>query len=395
MNSLKKQVVYILAQIDRIGQLAGEMFYLRNLYEESKFDLTVISYPPEFMPRTNIATYRISTRGVNVLHSIDDRLIWYTHNNRSTDRIGLFNYGDIAYYLLPPDNIAPDFMLKYKNRTPIHPFRLTEEEIEKGQLLSETFQILKDAPIVTMHVREGGYLPHLSYHSYRDSEVKNYVPAIEFLISEGYYVVRIGDKSMKPLQNLPEQFIDAPFHPAYCDLVEPFFISQSRFFISTGSGPHALAQGFGIPVLQTNQPILAAIWGEKDDVIIHKRYYSHERGRALSYSEVLLSPVMDFYETGLYKNVGLELFDNTSEEILIAVKEMHERLNDTYWACDEVKEVNDQVQAIRKKANEYRAEKCADTVYPFLPCYWHNVQISNEFAKANPYFLECRLPQDR
>ena len=76
--------------------------------------------------------------------------------------------------------------------------KLTEEEIIKGQSKLKDFGIPKNAKIVCITCRDSIYLKkkfpkkNFDYHSYRDANINHYIPAIKFLISKGFYVIRLG-----------------------------------------------------------------------------------------------------------------------------------------------------------------------------------------------------------
>lgn len=368
MKSSRKKLVYIHALIGRIGHLALEMFYLRNIFNENEFKTTVITYPSRFA--ANNAVYEIVMRGVNVIHSTDQKLI----------RSGIYNL----------DPLRRDFFTRFHQREPIFNFSLLESEIEKGNQLRDSFNIPRTAPIVTLHVREPGYLTHLTYHSYRDNNIQNYVSAIKYLIERGFYVVRLGDKTMKPAIVPPPQLIDAPFHPAYSDFVDPYFIAMSKFYVGAASGPLNLAQGFGIPVLHTNCPIQADIWGNKNDLLVFKKYYSHELGRYLTYEEIILSSAPGFNTSEEFEQAGIQVIENSPEEILLPVKEMNARLNGTYSPAPEFEEINQRLRIIHESAHYYHKEFANPNKIPYrnyYALYGSNAQISHEYIKANPWFL--------
>lgn len=386
---MKKRVFYVLGQIDRIGQLVEEMFWLCNLYHPDKYDITVITFPPATKPQTNMACYEIVMRRVNVLHTENGEFIWRVHKNIDNPELHAIHETENGIYvLIHPSALRKEFLQKTKGQ-PHFFFNLDESDIERGKKLRESFGIPNQAPIVTLHVREGGYLPELSYHSYRDADVYNYLPAIEYLKKQGFYVVRLGDKGMKKLPDLGPQVIDAPFHKNYTNFVEPYFIAVSRFYVGVTSGPWGVARGFGVSILDTNKPLLGVDWGLEGDLFIPKKYYSRKLKRYLTYEEIICSALPDYYKTEYYENANVELHENSAEEILRAIVEMNERINGTYYGLTsgESRKTDQLYKEIQQKGHRYRKNRF-DTRTDFYSMYWSKIRISNEFVKINPYFME-------
>ncbi len=387
----KKKIVYPLALIDRIGELSRQMFHLRNLYDEDEYDITVVTFPPNLKPRTNKAVYDIATRGVNVAHSTDSKLMWACHSHKD---LSLQTHGDTLYVFTRLDNLQIMFFEKFKNKRQNYYFSLSDSDIERGYQLRKKFGIPESAPTVVLHVREEEYLQ--SSDAYRNANIENYIPAINYLIDKGYYIIRIGDNTMKRFVNSPPQLIDAPFHEEYIDFVEPYFIAVSNFFIGCASGPDALATGFGTPALFVNGIFQAGTWGGNGDLYVPKKVYSNKLGRYLTYEEFILSPALLFNEDKSLQQSGIEFRENSPEEILMAVKEMDERLDNVYSSPqEEIAKINRRFKTIQAKAYYYR--KCTIDAnvwasYPLYIMYLSNMQISMEFIKMNPDFLGHEWP---
>jgi putative glycosyltransferase (TIGR04372 family) len=73
----------------------------------------------------------------------------------------------------------------------------------------------------------------------------------------------------------------------------------------------------------------------KNDLFIHKIYRCSESQRILSFREVLDRGALDFKRTHQYKANGLEVVDNTAEEILALAKELNERIDKTWQSQKE------------------------------------------------------------
>jgi len=196
---------------------------------------------------------------------------------------------------------------------------------------------------------------------------------------------------MKRFVDAPSQLIDAPFHPDYCDFVEPYFAAVSKFFIGCTSGPDMLTMAFGTPALFVNAAMLATMWGNEKDLYVPKKVYSYQLERYLTYEEFLLSPALGFFDDRFFQQAGIEFKENSSEEILGAVREMNARLDGTYSPQQEIEQ---RVRAIQAKAHYFRQhiDPKIWLAYPLYVMYLSNMQISAEYIKTNPDFLGHEWP---
>ena len=128
-------------------------------------------------------------------------------------------------------------------------FRLPEREKWESALLQAT----NDGSYCVLHYREGGY--QYSYKGdYRNIGTDQIEPIIDFVLNQKVNVVRIGHPEMTPL--LPRHgFVDLSGEPF---MLQACAISRARFFLELSpSGPSALANAFGIPMLRANAIILS------------------------------------------------------------------------------------------------------------------------------------------
>ena len=398
--------VYMLGAIERIGEVADQMFYLRNLYPEEGTQFDLITFPFEMRPKTNKRFFQIATRGMRHRTSTDEELVYVYRRidvNRATPQLDglMVRHGmgcgrDKLEAVLPPgQTLVPygpvglnsTFIERYRrwSRPPFH-FSLSEEEKTEGLMLQSQLGIPQGAPIVTLHVREGGYLPQFNY-DHRYSDITNYFPAVEYLIQQGYWVVRIGDTEMRPIDASSEQFIDLPFHSKYSELADPYLISKSRFVLGTSSGPWAVARGFNIPTLLTNGVFEAIRWAEPGALFVPKHYHSIALGRDLSYEEILTSPAVEFPRQELFDRAGIELRENSSDEILRATKEMHQRVEGTYASQDELERLHTRERWIQEKAHMSRRQHLPRLSYPFLVNFWSSEALATSYLETNPHYL--------
>jgi len=398
-NKMKKNrriFVHKVGSADKIGELTGQAFRLRNLLFDEGVNICILTFPVDHKKRINKATYNIVLRGINIIHTTNSKLIYKPLRDNPCLVYDKDNIYPIWY---DNDNILKIFCKKYSEKKIDYHFSLTDLENRMGNKLREEFQIPTNAKIVTLVVRESGYTSSDGVYNFRDASIENYIPAVNYLIDQGFYVVRLGDKSMKRIKNTPSQFIDAPFHPNYTDLVDPYFISKSKFFFGCGTGPMELASGFGIPILATDLPIISqSIVLDKKSLVIYKKLYSRKLKRNLTYEEILMSPCIEFFDDKYYQEADIEVVPNTPEEIMLATKEMNERLDEKDFSSKDINKVNQRVKNIHEKAiciyknkqyiKEYLPNEHIKISYlPYYCTFLSKCQISLEYTKLNPDFL--------
>ncbi len=98
---------------------------------------------------------------------------------------------------------------------------------------------------VSLHVRNGDF-----FNSRRNQPLDTFVPAIKFILSNGGYVIRVGDSSM---ENLPELHGLIDVRSSSVDYwLHSYVLANGLFHIGTTSGPDWIPSLFGVPTLITN-----------------------------------------------------------------------------------------------------------------------------------------------
>jgi len=385
----KKKVFYILSQLYAYGEIASQVWRLRNLYyDQDNYDITIITYPLQKL-RVNKSLYNIAMRGLNVVHSTDDKMIWFPQDYPSNK---IFEDDDSIFVNLESGELRNLFLQKYQNKTPNFFFKLSKNELKMGNQLMDHYKIPSGSPIITLHVRETGYKnshgrPEGSDGTLRNAKIETFFPTIKYLLDEGYYIVRLGDNTMTQIPFNHKRLIDVPFCSFYNDLVDLFFISKSFFFICSPSGPLTIADAFATPRLITNFPIWEHVWAWKNDLYLFKKYYSYQKNKLLSYEDILCSEVLNIPNINKAKELKIEVIDNTSEEIFSAVKEMIARLKGNYFSSQEMKSINKYFRCIQFKASKLHSEYTT----PILNLFDNkNVPISLEYIRLNRHFIDLK-----
>jgi len=173
--------------------------------------------------------------------------------------------------------------------------------------------------LVTLHVREPAYKAALGIADrwkdhVRNARIDSYFEAIDWLVAQGYLVVRIGDPQMTPVRRAG--VIDLATSEPRDAQLELWCVLHSRFFISTDCGPYNLAVLGNVPCLATNMShVIGGYPLRRHDMYLLKRVVDVKTGRELDLSELL--------EPGRLKHrwdpEQFAFCDNTAAEILDGV----------------------------------------------------------------------------
>ena len=169
----------------------------------------------------------------------------------------------------------------------------------------------------------------------RNQELDDYLPAVNEIIRRGGFVIRIGNKSMDALPSNPK-IIDLLDDNLDQKLLHAFALANAKFMLGTTSGPALIPSLYGIPTLVTNLTSIArnslsssagSFYLPKKVKIISGNYLSLAEilTRPESYSEATISEL---------KKAGLELVNNSAEEILEATIEMFNNLDKGVFSKD-------------------------------------------------------------
>jgi putative glycosyltransferase (TIGR04372 family) len=212
------------------------------------------------------------------------------------------------------------------------------------QALIERMGIPRDAWFVCIHVRENGFRNDKGRREYRNSDIKNYIPAIQEITSRGGWVVRMGDNTMTPLPVM-EGVFDYPFSNFKSDLMDLCLIKNCCFYIGCQSGTYDIAKMFNKPVLLLNMynwtfggPL------HTEDRGIVKHVFSKNDNRYLSVKE-LFSGGWEIQDMNGYVD-DYVFFENTKEEILSAVIEYLSYLENNCFPVSDIQKMA--VDCLRK-----------------------------------------------
>src|SRR3990170_167503 len=229
------------------------------------------------------------------------------------------------------------------DRFPPH-LELTAEEEVKGEAGLRAMGVPPGSPFVCLLVRDSVYLdahqPYAwSYHNYRDSDVQNYVLAAEELANRGYFVIRMGAKVRKAIKTAHPKVIDYAANGMRSDFMDIYLGAKCEFCISTGAGWDAIPEICRRPIVYVNFVPFGYLHTSRNEFIsLPKHHVLEKEGRKLTLREIFTHGVGFAMYAADYESKGVQLIENTPEEIRDVVIEMAERLNSTWQSHEDAEE---------------------------------------------------------
>ena len=215
--------------------------------------------------------------------------------------------------------------------------KFTTEEEARGEAGLRAMGIPIGVSFVCLTVRDSAYLAEqfvgndYNYHNYRDSDVQSYVLAADALADRGFFVIRMGAKVHSAINSAHPKVIDYATNGMRSDFMDIYLGAKCAFCITVGTGFDAVPVIFRRPVLQVNAVPLGYCytWGS-NPLLLTKHHIDTSSGRELTMSEIFSRDVGFCLHTSDYESKGVDLIENTPEEIRDVAIEMVERLNGTW-----------------------------------------------------------------
>ncbi len=210
------------------------------------------------------------------------------------------------------------------------PFLPTEDADCEDWLKSKGWA--KGEPFVVLLVRDSTYLSQdhsdydWSYHSYRDSDIKTYIPAIEWLASQGVWVLRMGKSMATRIQSKSNRIVDYAFDAKKSDLLDIWLFANSSAIISTASGLDYLGGIYRKPILFVNAMPLLDLASFFDMTWIPKNLVWKKSGQNLTLSETIQNT---YYRSCEYESHGIEVEDLSAEVITQSVIEFWQKTSNS------------------------------------------------------------------
>ena len=263
---------------------------------------------------------------------------------RRTLRINnIFRYLDKTNLLMPGGKIHHKIMCTtgsrdikgYLAETKPH-ITFTSEEDRQGRLFTDELGVKRSDRFVCLIVRDSAYKEKFqkwrnrdwSYHGYRDSNIDTYEDAALALAEKGYWVFRMGKMVHKSFKAAHPRILDYANSEYRSDFLDIWLMANCFLAISTSTGLDDVSVVFRRPILFVNHlPVGDSRTGSTKYMEAFKKMRWKETGQYLSLREQIDCGAIRFYSTNEYERLGIEIIDDTQDEIKSTVLEFEKQLD--------------------------------------------------------------------
>ena len=207
--------------------------------------------------------------------------------------------------------------------------KVDQKFIDKGTEFLQRLNISSKDKIICLIVRDKAYLDkkypnrNWEYQNYRDSNIENFIEAINYATERGYYVFRMGEHVEKHLDIENKMFIEySKYHRT--DFLDIFLAYRCSFCLSSTTG-YDVIPGFTFrkPVLYTNfMPAGDFLSFSKDFIFSIKLHYDKIKNKFLNLKDISKYQLSFSSNSNEFIEKNVDLIENTSEEIKLMTKEM-------------------------------------------------------------------------
>lgn len=250
-------------------------------------------------------------------------------------------------------------------RTSSH-LSFTSQEERLGKDALGKLGIASGESFVCIYARDTAYLDtthsqyersQWSYHDYRDFNVKNYLSAAENLTQRGYYVIRMGSVVKEAFKTTNPRIIDYSTNGARTDFLDIYLAAKCEFFLGATAGFTCIPMVFRRPVGYVNQiPLEYVSTWSSDYITIFKKLWLRKEGRFLTFEEIINLGAGRFVLSQQYDQLGVDVIENTPEEIEGLAIEMDQRSKGAWAITDEDEYLQKRFWSIFPKKDDWHGQ---------------------------------------
>lgn len=221
----------------------------------------------------------------------------------------------------------------------------TPEEERIGFNALRKLGIPQEYNFICFYARDSSYLDitfpdtNWGYHNYRNDNIHNFIPAAEELTRRGYFAIRMGTTVKDALKITNPRIIDYALK-GRSDFLDIFLGAKCQFCLYNPAGLSAIPMIFRRPIVFVDCiPLEYVVTYSSNSLFIPKKLWLQKDKRFLTFREILDSGIGRFLYTEQYEKSGIEVVQNTPEEITAVAIEMDERLKGNWQTTREDEEL--------------------------------------------------------
>lgn len=271
------------------------------------------------------------------------------------------------------------FNILVKNKIIINDQKLFEKNIITNQL-----NLPDNANWVCIHNRDENYLNKISdklnYHSFRDFSIYDFFPAADLLNKNNFFVIRMGNATKTSLKDENKFIIDYANSPFQNDFNDFYLIKNSSLYIGGDSGPWAMSLFLKKKIAIINYAMLGYVnkffyWN--DLPMLFKLIRDKKTKKFLTFSEIKKNNFHIIANDYTFEKEGLELINNTPDDILDLVSELIK-----------IKNFKDMNYFYNTDTQEYEFIKKFNEFFPNLEGKKSYINFPKNFINKNFFLLK-------
>ncbi len=285
-----------------------------------------------------------------------------------------------------------DLRLEKDNEQNINLFN--KIDIEFGNSFLNSLGISSYDKFVCFLCRDEEYYKHLFSKTYdlnftlygddskfRNTNINNFELVCEYLVKNGYYIFRMGEKVSRPFSINDKRYIDYAISGMRTEFLDLFLAANCEFFLSTGSGIDSITRIFNKPRVRVSNARIAYIdTTYKKDLCLPKHFYDKRKKKKLSLEEFFDYGLSTLTKDEEFKKKNIILNDSTPAEIKNATIEMVELIENNFEMTAERQFLERKFWNIfKKKMKEHKLEHLHNNYFAS--------HTSISYLKENKHFL--------
>lgn len=168
----------------------------------------------------------------------------------------------------------------------------------------------------------------------RSANINAFRLAMEEIVAQGGFVVRIGDPSMQPLPKMPGVY-DFAHSEERTPHLYAYLAAECRFYLGAEASFASVARVFGRPCALVDLAPAGSAPGVGPRDVSILGLYEDEGGRSFSFRDVFEAGVAQWRRAEAFRAARMRVAQNSPEEIRDLVLEMIERDEKRFVASDE------------------------------------------------------------
>ncbi len=216
---------------------------------------------------------------------------------------------------------------KWKNiskRIDLLKISLQDEKNIKDIFFKKKIKLKKN--FVCINIRDSFYLKNIfpnknwRYHDFRNSDIKCYKPAINYLLKKGYQVFRMGENNDSFfIKN--KNFINLSTYDFNQDIIDFYLVKNSKFVICNNTGWETIGAYYNKDIIMADGIGMGLTHFGYPYYIIFKHIINNKNNKKLSVNNIIENNFHFKTNVDEYKKDSLRVLDNSSAEILNLIKE--------------------------------------------------------------------------